>query len=131
MIIEKTYNFNDIPIEDMKFPMTLREYHKKIITNIIRETHQFLLKEGIIDPVIITGLDGYLMFQDQPNLHYSNNLLPITNHIEHIGLLVGKDLYYDIRLKPDKVLIANNLSEAIHYIVTKGRKEKLKRLNKL
>lgn len=96
MIVEKIYNFDEILIEDMKFPMTLPEYHKKIITNIIRETHQFLLK-GIIDPVIVTGIEGYCMISESKSFSYTNGSVSV-------GLLMGKVVYYDLRLEPNELL---------------------------
>ena len=128
MIIEKTYMFDEIPIEENKFPMTLRDYHRTIITKFIKEGYEFY-KKGISDYVIVTGIDGILAIED----HSAFSINP-AYYLQNIsaprGLLSGKTVYYDIRLEADKVIFGSNITEVNHYIITKGRKEKLKKLNR-
>ena len=58
MIIEKTYNFNDVSKEYIGY-LTLRDYHKTILTDIIKQCNEFLLK-GYMNHVIIVGIEGTL-----------------------------------------------------------------------
>jgi hypothetical protein len=64
MIIEKTYDFDNIPKKYYQTPITLREYHRTILTNIIKQGHAFILK-GYNNHVIVTGIEGYVMLEDQ------------------------------------------------------------------
>jgi hypothetical protein len=49
--------------------------------------------------------------------------------IEKVGMLMGKNLYYDRRLESNKVIFGSDLGSVEYYIRTKGRKEKLQKLN--
>lgn len=132
MIIEKTYNFDDIPKEYYNTPITLRDYHRTILANIIRQGHEFLLK-GYMNHVIVTGSEGYVMLEDQAGF-FVNPISPINfvnNHIEKIGMLMAKDVYYDSTLEPNKVIFGSDLESVEYYIRTKDRKEKLMKLNEL
>ena len=107
MIIEKTYDFDNIdniPKEYIEY-FTLRDYHRTILTDIIKQCHPFTLK-GYINHVIVVGIEGFAMLQDQSNFFVSPiSRKFIINHFEKVGMLMGKDVYYDLTLESNKVII--------------------------
>jgi hypothetical protein len=131
MIINKTYDFYNIPKEDpfIGIVVTLKDYHRKILTNIMYNCNQFLLK-GEIDPIIFTGVEGCSMIQDSAGFSFSNLLnCKTTTYATCIGLLMGKDVYFDLRLEANEVILGSTLYDIEHYIITRKRKEKLKKIN--
>lgn len=131
MIIEKFYNFDEIPKSDWEFPITLREHQRKIQTDIIKQTNQILIK-GQFDPVVFVGIEAFIMLLDQTGfLENSVNKDIINIYTEYVGLLVGRKVYYDNRLKSNKVIVGGNFREIDAHIRTRGRKEKLLKLNEL
>lgn len=131
MIIEKFYNFDEIPKGDWKFPITLREYQRKIQMDIIKQTNLIVMK-GEFDPVVFVGIEGFIMLLDQTGfLENKVNKDIINIYTEYVGLLTGRKVYYDNRLESNKVIIGANFREIDAHIRTKGRKEKLLKLNEL
>ena len=130
MIIEKTYNFDDIPKEYYNTPIRLRDYHRTILANIIRQGNNFILK-GYNDHVIVTGVEGYVMLEDQAGFFINSisSMNFVNDYIEKIGMLNSKDVYYDRRLETNKIIFGSDLRSVEYYIRTKGRKEKLIKIN--
>jgi hypothetical protein len=109
MIFEKTYNFNDVSKEYIGY-LTLRDYHKTILTDIIQQCHPFTLK-GYIDHVIVVGAEGFSMLLDQSNFFVSSMHSKFYNdHFEKVGMLLDKNVYYDLTLKSNKVIIGSDLN---------------------
>lgn len=122
MIIEKTYDFDYIP---SNFIGMLSDYHKNIITDINRQFHHFLLK-GEAHPVVAVGIEGYLMMGEQSAFIYAGITTPQSNNYKtKIGYLINTEVYYDLRLKNDEIIIGSNESEIDYHICVRQRKEKL------
>lgn len=131
MISDKEYNF------DPQGLMSTRDHYESIVRAILTSSirlsnHSYrrstklnsLLKEDVI---IVLGITAYEAFTDNNQFTYSYPY-PLNN-MEHIGILGGKKVYFDNRLKDNQVIFSHSIEEANQYIKTKGRKEKLLKIN--
>lgn len=130
MIIEKKYSFDKVP-DDGHYTkyMTLKDYHRKILENIIKTSYE-VQESTSLQGVIFVGLEGASMIQDAGGFSF-NNISKSSNgrYYAPIGYLMGKDIYYDLRLEWDRVIFGTSISEINAHIITKVRKEKLKKIN--
>ena len=128
MIIEKTYDFNTIPSGYTHY--TIRDYHRTIITNIMKNCYEIMKStNNNTQPIVFIGAECYNILEDQSYFISKADSVPITENIHSIGSIMGRITYYDNRLEINKVVIGDSISEINYHILTKGRKEKLEKLN--
>lgn len=120
MIIDETYNLEDYHGHGLSLQSYNTRYVNRIMTLTVKDIE---LK------AIFIGIDLYLLITDNRAFTYYYSTKTVNKRvIELVGMLRGVDVYLDHRLKNDQVVIGNSVSEVEHYIITKGRKEKLKKI---
>jgi hypothetical protein len=118
MIIEKKYNTREVPIDKVFY--TLNDYHRTIITNIMKESYKFH------NPIIVVGMEIMLILESNPAF---SSIFP-NKRSNYIGKLMNHDIYLDYNIDLESVIIGDSLMEIKKYITIKNRKEKLNILNK-
>ena len=130
MIIEKTYPFNDIPEEYKLVSILLNNYQRTIINSIIKDSRIFE-QDSKSKSIIFCGVDGLIVLQAQ-NYYFSSNsqgdIILLNGTTGLVGTLMTREVYYDTRLENNKIIIGEDYWKINHYIKTKGRKEKLEKL---
>jgi hypothetical protein len=117
----------DFKIHENKF-YSIREHQRIILTKITTQGYEFI-KNGYPEYIIVTGIGGYDMIVDQPVFFTNFINLSYSHDSELIGKLMNNDFYYNYKLEIDRVILGSTLREVEHYIKTKGRKEKIEKLN--
>jgi len=126
MILEKIYSFDKLPYEYNTFLITLSEYQKTITRKIITECARFQYSKGE-KPVIFVGYEAFYSICDSSS--FGSSTIDHSYNPEYVGHLLTYDLYYDNRLEPCKVILGSSSHEINNFITTKGRKQKLEKLN--
>jgi len=128
MIIDNEYVFNDLPEEYKNTSMMISDYHRKIVTEIINEC----LFHTCPTPIIFVGAEARFVLEDQSGFNFNvSSTMDYINSYRLIGSLYSRAMFYDVRLKHSQVIIGTDIPDINKYIVTKGRKEKLIKLNKI
>jgi len=131
MIIEKEYDFERYDIKnDNNFLYSLRCHHNKIITDINRNWN-IISKNDHTRCVIFCGSSGLDSLNASTIYSPNNSIYLLNNYTGLAGYLFGKEVYYDIRLQPNKILVGSDYLEILSHIAQKGRKEKLLKISQL
>lgn len=130
MIIEKTYNIDEISDEYNTSMISYVDYQRIIITDIIKQCNTFLFEKST-NPVVVTGLHVLNLFMNQYNFFQKN--IDFKNYkeeeeFEYVGILGNRKIYLNLRLNPNQIIIGDNISDVINFINLKDRKQKLKKL---
>ena len=129
MIIDKIYDIDlDYNYNNTNHLMTLKDYNGKYVIKIIQTINSF--SPGAIKFSVV-GFDVYMVIQDHRMFNYY-----LTKHRENVGnmelmgSLQNYNVYYDLKLKPNQVIVSDNMKETKQYIISKQRKDKLKKILK-
>lgn len=129
MIIEKTYNIDEISDEYNTSMISYVDYQRIIIADIIKQCNTFLFEKST-NPVVVTGLHVLNLFMNQYSFFQKN--IDFKNYkeeeFEYVGILGNRKIYLNLRLNPNQIIIGDNISDVINFINLKDRKQKLKKL---
>lgn len=128
MIIDEVYDIDlDYNYNNTNHLMTLKNYNGKYVTKII-QTINSLSPDAIKFAVV--GFDVYLVIQYHKKFSwYITETRENVGNMELMGSLQNYNVYYDIKLKPNQVIVSDNMIETKQYIIAKQRREKIEKLN--
>lgn len=126
MITEKEYDFYNYTKKNDFF--SLKDHHRTIITDVMRSVNRCIIGKNF-HPIIVVGIEGLVMLDDMAGFNYTSPKMILNNSlIRFEGLLFGRQVYSDLRLQPNKILVGTDLQEIEQFITRKNRKEKLIKL---
>ena len=129
MFIDKIYNVNEMTDNEFLSIMSFKDYDRIILTKIIYDCN-IIRKNVKFQPIIYVGSAILNLLCDQDNFFSATNDIILENNFTGLaGYLNGKNVYYDTRLEYDKVIVGSDYWEIQKFINTKGRKEKLLKIN--
>lgn len=129
MIIEKEYICDHISNNEPIYNFySLRDYHRKIIGQMIHECDKFATVQNNV--VLFIGIEIYIMISESESAPFQYFTLDgIKNNPEHIGFFRGYKVYHDLRLSINKAIFGSTYQEINQFITTKERRKKLEKLN--
>jgi len=129
MIIDEIYDIDlDYNYNNTNHLMTLKDYNGKYVIKIIQTINK--LNVDAIKFAVV-GFDVYLVIQDHRKFSwYVTKYRENVGNMELMGSLQNYNVYYDLKLKSNQVIVSDNMIETKHYIISKQRKDKLKKLLK-